>query len=102
MDKQERDARHRPLIEARLASDGLNPDEWKDDEDGNLQAVVGRWQATDDTEEGLCEGDVGLVHICVLGSPEHGSENVGYHMTPDEQEGSYRVVPFQNIEPEGD
>lgn len=90
---------HRQLIEAQLASDGLVPAEWRTDEDGDLEAVLGRWRVTDEDEDkGLYEGDEGTLTVSVVGAAEYNNEQVKYYFTPEGQTGGIECAPFDNVD----
>lgn len=99
MTEQEKKDRHRRLIEERLRSDGLHPDEWRNDEDGQIEAVLGKWRVTDEDEDkGLYEGEEGTLTASVVGAPEHGNEQVKYHICLEDQEVGIECRPFENVE----
>lgn len=79
MAKQDHD-RVRPMIEDALKVYGLTAEKFETDEYGDLQAVVtGRWTVNEENEDqGLFEGDEGVLYVSVVGSEEHRNERPHY------------------------
>lgn len=106
MDDAEK-ARKTEMIEAALARHGLKVqedtpgDEWKVNEDGELEAHVGRWSVViDDDDRGLYEGDTGIMFATVVGAPVHGNEHAQICFLSDEHdEGGEEIIPFEEVEP---
>lgn len=95
--------RRRLLIAERARKQfGLEIDEYRNDEDGDIEGVCGRWVVVEDNEEkGIYEGEEGELHFAVVGAPKYSNERVAVYFYSDDTEGPAmgEVTPFEDIEP---
>lgn len=77
--------RRRELIEREISTYGYPVKEWGIDEDGDVQANLGRFRViTDDEDFGLFEGDEGVVFAGVVGAAEYNNEGIAFSFQGDD------------------
>lgn len=96
--------RHRTRITARLHSLMLTPKTWRVNDDGELEAVLGRWRVVEEEEnEGLYADDEGELVASVVGAPGYGNERVGFYLyTDDHPDMPGEVRQLDTLEPVDD
>lgn len=85
----------RAMIERRLASEGIHPEEkdWSISEDDHRPEVaLGRAEVVEEDEDkGLYSGDQGVVTACCVGAADLGNLHVAYYFTSDDHDSGESV-----------
>jgi hypothetical protein len=91
----------RELLETWLGANGLQAEsiEPDPDEGGALVAKIGRFRMLeDDEDEGLSEGDEGVLTAQLVGLPEKGNHHISYGLAVDGLSGSLTVRSLDMVE----
>lgn len=88
------------MIEQRCEREGLAIKSWETTDDGET-AVLGRFVvATGEyDDDGLYEGDEGVLTACVVGAEQYGNQRVLFSFTADGYDGGNDVRDLSALEP---
>lgn len=92
--------RIKQMIESAVAREGYTVEEWRDDPGDGLTGVIGRFVvAVEDENEGLYEGDEGVLEVSVVGAPQYQNERVWFGFTADGTDGGAEVKDVSTLDP---
>jgi hypothetical protein len=90
----------RERIEQALAREGLTADDWKDDPDDGLTAVIGRYRCVDDDERSYAfSEDEGVMSASVVGAEQYHNQRVAFAFLADGTDAAMEIAGFEYYEP---
>jgi hypothetical protein len=101
MDDEERE-RHTQMIDDALKRAGYEARSWGlDEDDDRVRADLGRFVALeDDEDEGIFEGDLGVLYASVVGAQRYGNERVWFGFMAEGTDVAVDVRDLSILEPE--
>lgn len=95
------DEERRQIIEAAVSARGLQVRAWKNDEDGDEVALLGRFMVIEDEGDedlGIYDGEHGVLSADIVGTPQHRNQRVAYLLTVDETDVGVDIPSLDMLE----